>query len=120
MESLLSNGQVVADCAILGGDENLAGFIFSRIALDEAEVLTLVIANRFRNRGLGRGLVKLHIANLNLAGVRSVFLEVAEDNIPAIRLYEGQGFQTIGARNAYYSGPDASRTNALIMKYVMA
>ena len=40
-----------------------------------------------RGRGLARQLLDLHLRRLAGLGVRTVFLEVDEDNEPALRLY---------------------------------
>ena len=41
-----------------------------------------------------------------------IFLEVAETNIAALRLYERAGFARTGRRTGYYAG-----TDALLMEY---
>ena len=119
LDALISGRNVIADCATDGPDETIAGFIISRIALDEAEILTIVVGSKFRNQEIGRALVDHHLFNLNRAGVRSIFLEVAEDNVAALRLYRNQGFQPVGVRKAYYSGVDGVRKSALTMAYLM-
>lgn len=78
------------------------GFIMSRIAADEAEILSVAIAPARRGRGLSGPLLDFHLRNLAGRGVRTVFLEVDEDNAPARRLYSGAGFDEVGRRQGYY------------------
>lgn len=77
-------------------------FLMIRIAFDTAEILTLVTAKTARGQGLGLRL--LDTARLDLRGkaVDTLFLEVAEDNDPALRLYRRAGFRDSGRRKGYY------------------
>ena len=43
--------------------------------------------------------------------VKKIFLDVAEDNLPAIKLYEKSGFHLIHRRKGYYQN---GTTDALI------
>jgi [ribosomal protein S18]-alanine N-acetyltransferase len=78
------------------------GFIMSRMAVDEAEILSVAIAPARRGRGLSRPLLDFHLRSLAGRGVRSVFLEVDEHNEPARRLYDGAGFHEVSRRQGYY------------------
>lgn len=80
----------------------LIGFIMSRRAAGEAEILSVAIAPGWRGRGLSRQLVDLHLRRLAGLGIRAVFLEVGEHNIPACRLYRRAGFNDVGRRQGYY------------------
>lgn len=82
----------------------LIGFILSRIAAGEAEILSIAIAPAWRGRTLARPLLELHLRRLAGLGVRAVFLEVAERNDPACRLYRRAGFREVGRRAGYYQG----------------
>ena len=67
----------------------MVGFILSRMAAGEAEILSVAIAPAWRGRGLSRPLLDFHLRRLAGLGVRTVFLEVDEHNAPARRLYAG-------------------------------
>lgn len=84
------------------------GFIMSRMAADEAEILSVGIAPARRGRGLSRLLLDFHLRNLAGRGVRNVFLEVDEHNEPARRLYRGAGFDEVGRRQSYYENGAAA------------
>jgi ribosomal-protein-alanine N-acetyltransferase len=48
--------------------------------------------------------------------VRTVFLEVEENNQPARRLYERAGFTVVGRRERYYRQDGGEPLNALLMR----
>jgi len=113
---LLAQGDVVADRVIVG--RWLAGFILSRIAAGEAEILSVAVKPARRGKGLGRGLLDQHLRRLAGRGVGTVFLEVAEDNWPARALYRRAGFSDVGRREGYY--PEAKGAAALILRRDLA
>lgn len=100
VHALLTDRAVVAHRVMIR--RNLAGFIISRLAADEAEILSIAIAPARRGRGLSRPLLDFHLRTLAGRGVRTVFLEVDEQNTPARRLYSKAGFREIGRRRGYY------------------
>jgi ribosomal-protein-alanine N-acetyltransferase len=94
----------------------LAGFILSRMAADEAEILSVAVAARRRGRGVARALLDLHLRRLAGLGVRAVFLEVEESNEPARRLYRRAGFREVGRRPGYYPEGGGSALAALVLR----
>jgi [ribosomal protein S18]-alanine N-acetyltransferase len=92
------------------------GFIMSRSAVDEAEILSIVVAKKARRKGVAAQLLISHLACLAQAGAKSLFLEVDELNSAAIALYQQFGFQKVGLRKAYYQREDGSTPAALVMK----
>jgi ribosomal-protein-alanine N-acetyltransferase len=97
---LLIDRAVVAHLATIG--RAMVGFILSRMAAGEAEILSVAIAPAWRGRGFARPLLDLHLRRLAGLGVRAVFLEVDENNEPACRLYRNAGFSEVGVRKGYY------------------
>src|SRR3979490_1209456 len=81
------------------------GFAVSRMAADEAEILSIAVEPSHRGRGLSRNLLLTHLGHLAGRGVRTVFLEVEENNRPARRLYGRAGFGVVGRRERYYQQP---------------
>ena len=118
IERLLVERNVLAHRATIGG--TLAGFIMSRIAADEAEILSVAVARAQRGRGLARALLRLHLGRLAGLGVRGVFLEVGEDNEAARRLYEHAGFEEVGRREAYYAHGAVGNAAALVLRRDLA
>jgi ribosomal-protein-alanine N-acetyltransferase len=99
---LLLEKSVVAHRVMSG--RKFVGFILSRHAAGEAEILSVAIAPAWRGRGASQQLLILHLRRLAGLGVRSVFLEVGEQNTPACRLYRRAGFHEVGRRQGYYDG----------------
>src|SRR5260370_18070627 len=59
---------------------NTIGFAVSRMAADEAEILSIAIAASHRGRGLSRNLLLTHLGHLPGPGWRTVFPEFEENN----------------------------------------
>ena len=98
----------------------LTGFIVSRRALDEAEILTLVVDPRTRRHGCGQRLLTSHLSRLSGLGVTSLFLEVDQANAAALTLYRRHGFVEKGVRKGYYAKSDGTRADALVMRRSLA
>jgi ribosomal-protein-alanine N-acetyltransferase len=94
----------------------IIGFAVSRMAADEAEILSIAVAAGHRGRGLSRDLLLTHLGHLAGRGVRTVFLEVEENNQPARRLYDRTGFAVAGRRERYYREPNGEQLNAVLMR----
>jgi ribosomal-protein-alanine N-acetyltransferase len=92
------------------------GFAVSRMAADEAEILSIAVAPSHRGRGLSRNLLLTHLGHLAGRGVRTVFLEVEENNQAARQLYDRTGFAVMGRRERYYREPDGQQLNAVLMR----
>jgi len=112
-ERLMIERNVVADRAVAG--RRTAGFVISRMAADQAEILSVAVASRDRRRGLARKLLDVHLGRLAGYGVGSVFLEVDEGNAAARRLYAGLRFVQVGRRDRYYTDTDGTGT-ALVLR----
>lgn len=95
--------------------ERLQAFVLISMVVDEAEILTIATDPSAQRRGHARALLQHLIAHLAHKKIRSLFLEVAVDNPPAIALYEGQGFRQVGRRPLYYSRRDGALVDALIL-----
>jgi [ribosomal protein S18]-alanine N-acetyltransferase len=98
----------------------LVGFILSRYAADEAEILSIAVSARRRQRGVAGRLLDLHLRTLAGLGVNTVFLEVDEDNKPARRLYARGGFDEVGRRESYYPHREAGAHAALVLRRDLA
>ena len=114
-ESLLASSACLCEGAFDGDRGPLAGFLLSRRALDEAEILTIAVAPRHRRRGIGRNLLRRQMRRLAESGVKRLFLEVAEDNIAALALYRSLGFREEGRRKGYYRREVGPAATALVL-----
>ncbi len=95
---------------------SLPGFVLSRFAADEAEILTIAVAPEWRRCGIGTLLLAPHLAGLAALRVNRLFLEVDVENIAARALYAGFGFEQVGERKAYYRTADDRLAAALVMR----
>lgn len=121
-EAMLAEHAIVADVLVSQGmfGAIVTGFAISRIAMDEAELLTITLDAEVRGKGLSTRLLTHHAGNLRRAGVETLFLDVAEDNETALALYNRLGFAEIGRRKGYYAGkPGEKRKTALCMKWAL-
>ena len=107
---LLIDKTVIAHRVMTG--RTMIGFILSRLAGGEAEILSIAIAPRQRGRGLARPLLDLHLRRQAGLGARAVFLEVDEHNAAARALYRRAGFYDVGRRQGYYQ----SGASALVLR----
>ena len=119
-ERLLADRLVIGHIARPGGRGSPTGFALSRLVIGEAEILTVVVAPSARKAGLATALMQHHLGRLAGLGAKKVFLEVAEDNGAAIRLYQRYGFSEIGRRNAYYARAGRPAAAAIVMERVLA
>jgi len=113
-ETMLAERNTLVHRLKLG--RKVIGFAVSRMAADEAEILSIAIDAGQRGRGLSRSLLLTHLGHLAGHGVRTIFLEVEENNQPARRLYERAGFSVVGRRERYYRQPGGEQLNALLMR----
>jgi ribosomal-protein-alanine N-acetyltransferase len=114
-ERSLAEKNVLADGLLVGRGAEPVGFIISRRAADEAEILSVALDPAVRGRGHSGRLLDSHLQGLAQAGVRSVFLEVEEGNRPALALYRRRGFREIGRRQGFYTRPDGARVGAITL-----
>ena len=97
---------------------SIIGFCGIKINLDTADLMNIVVRKGFRNLGVGSLLLKSIILfcnnynyNNTTSTISSIFLEVNENNLNAIKLYEKYNFYKISIRKNYYKNQ-----NAIIMK----
>lgn len=102
----------------LAGDHPV-GFVLARSGGGEAEIITICVAPEGRGRGVGQLLLARAMASVAALGADTMFLEVADDNLPAISLYRHCGFVEVGRRTGYYAR-GGSRVDALIWRRDLA
>ncbi|MDR1235761.1 MAG: ribosomal protein S18-alanine N-acetyltransferase [Holosporaceae bacterium] len=96
-------------------EENFVeGFVLCKIVCEEIEIVTFCVLPKFRNRGVGKSLIRSVDDYAKNHSVEKIFLEVSEDNVIAQKIYENFGYKKISERRRYYLTP-TSRKNAIIM-----
>lgn len=69
---------------------------FNRSAGRSGQVLSVAVHSDYRSMGVGKQLMERGLACLKEKGVNTVKLEVRPGNTPALRLYQGFGFEETG------------------------
>ena len=82
-------------------EQPAAGFVMSRGAADEEELLLIAVDPAHRGRGVGTALLHRFIAAAEARGATRLFLEMRDGN-PADSLYRRAGFEPVGRRRNYY------------------
>jgi len=83
-------------------------FIVWRTIADEAEIISIGVAPIARRTGTASALLQIMENDIKQNGVKTIFLEVDDKNIPALELYKKHGFVNTGVRPHYYeNGHDA-------------
>lgn len=90
-------------------DEEPAGYMSMQVVLGEGDIMRVAVLPQYRRHGIGKALLEDCFSSNTLD---RVFLDVRENNTPAIRLYESFDFRSIDIRKKYYANPTE---NALIM-----
>ena len=83
------------------------GFIVYRVAVDEAEIITIGVNPEMRRKGIASAMIAIVEKTIKNQGVKKLFLEVASNNSAGKKLYENCGFNVVGLRPKYYDGVDA-------------
>ena len=94
---------------------SVAGFALLRQAADECEALSLAVTPELRGDGVGGFLFDGVMEQASIAGASKIFLEVAEDNEVARRLYLSRGLVPVGRRPDYYMRKDGTTAAAVTM-----
>jgi ribosomal-protein-alanine N-acetyltransferase len=101
-------------------DSDIYAFVLVSKIMDEAEILTLATDIKARGKGYASKLMQHLTETLYDQGCKKLLLEVAIDNIAALRLYNRLGFETIGLRKNYYKRPNGLTIDAEIMALNLA
>lgn len=104
----------------IDAEDRPLGFLLSLLIIDTVELLTLAVDPAGRRHGTGGLLVRDFLADAKRRGATNAFLEVAEDNIPAISLYKREGFVPEAVRRDYYRRHGNIRVDALVLRHPMA
>ena len=94
----------------------LHGFVIVQFAADEAEILGIAVTKAQRRRGYAASLLQAAIRVCQSRFASCIYLEVAESNTPARKLYEKFGFLVSGRRKNYYRLSGSASETALIMR----
>ncbi|MBR2023354.1 MAG: ribosomal protein S18-alanine N-acetyltransferase [Clostridia bacterium] len=89
-------------------DGQIVGFALTTVLFEDAELPKIAVQPTCRGLGLGKILLCALEKTAKDCGAERMFLEVRAGNIPARKLYEGNGYETLRVRKKYYpDGEDA-------------
>ena len=105
-------------CWVCRVDGEVAGYFVLMLAVDDAHLLTIAVAESHQRRGLGARLLRQAMA-IGLAGrAQTILLEVRLSNVKALAMYRHFGFAQIGVRRGYYPA-DGGREDALVLTHAL-
>ena len=91
------------------------GFLIGRVIDQDAEILNVIIHPDYRRLGKASKLIGTFEKEAKDAGSLRCFLEVAESNSSAKKLYSALGYLKVGQRNNYYKFVDGRKDGAVIL-----
>ena len=91
-------------------------FMYRKTALDEAEIIDIGTIPEERLKGHAEKLFEKGIDLLRAEGVKTIYLEVAEDNHAARRVYRKLGLEDYNRRKNYYHSDENGLVDAILMK----
>jgi ribosomal-protein-alanine N-acetyltransferase len=101
-----------ADLRVISLDGHIAGYhmVLGRLLSRWVRLYSIAVGVGVRGAGLGRRLLDDAEHRAMAAGRRGITLEVRQDNVAAIALYESAGYRRLKALRRYYTdGADAWR-----------
>lgn len=90
---------------------NIIALLSGYFAEGEGDITSVAVDENFRCQGLAQKLIAEFIKNLP-ENTENIFLEVRENNTPAINLYKKCGFEKLSIRKNFYTNP---LENAVVM-----
>ena len=90
----------------------ILGDLFNIEKISEYEILLLYVCKNFRNKGLGKKLIRK--IEKNNSSLKKIYLEVSENNLKGISFYKKINFKKIYKRKNYFSLID-KKNNAFVM-----
>ena len=94
----------------------LNGYLLATMIDDEAEILSIGVTPDRQRQGVGKRLLQRFFEHGTSQNMTRVVLEVAEDNVPAVKLYRDFGFVEFGRRKGYYKQGNR-KIDAIMMKW---
>ena len=99
--------------------DEIVGFVIGRICMDDkpatGHILTLDVSPEHHRKGIGQRLLQEIEKILRNRGVKMCCLEVREDNIAALSLYEKFGYKRVGRLENYYDN-----AHGIVLRRVLA
>lgn len=97
-------------------DNKIIGYCITQVMFDTAEILRIGVSRAYQRQGLAKQILMEVMVFLKKMEVDKLLLEVRNDNLSAIGLYQGFDFKQIHVRKNYYDNKDGTFTDALILQ----
>lgn len=94
----------------------VAGYAFLWVVYEMAHLINIAVAEEYRGRGFGEGLLRHSLEVARGSGAEVLHLEVRVTNAAAIALYHKYGFTVRGRQESYYK----DGTAAFLMEAALA
>jgi ribosomal-protein-alanine N-acetyltransferase len=91
------------------------GYIIIHEGIDTIEIMSIAVDEKAKRKGVGKALLG-YVIDCYGNTYKEIWLEVRDNNTPAISLYRACGFENIGVRKGFYRDETPPR-DALTMKY---
>lgn len=111
VEEELDRHASITLAAVDGGQ--IVGWCCARFVEEEAELLKICVAEKYRRYRCGTELLKVLQHRLQEEGVERIYLEVRSKNEAAVSFYSQLGFTPAGRRISYYTRPS---DDALVLR----
>lgn len=96
--------------------EKVVGYCLYQVMFEQAEILRIGTHPHYQRQGIASKVFCELNKELQRREVENLLLEVRADNVPAIALYEQQGFKIIHRRRNYYQALHQLAIDALVME----
>ncbi len=106
-------------CWVCRVDGELVGYFVLMLAVDDAHLLTISVAEKRQRLGFGARLLRHAMSVARECHATSMLLEVRPSNEKALTMYRHFGFQQIGVRRGYYPAANG-REDALVLTHALA
>lgn len=84
-----------------------AGYISGQMVIDEFNINNVVVKENYRRKGYATALIEKVIERCKAENIKKLYLEVAQSNDAARKLYEKMGFKFSYERKKYYGNQSA-------------
>ena len=91
-------------------DDNIVGFIHATVLYETIDIINIAVEPNYRRKKVASNLFDYLLTEAP-SQVRLITLEVNENNLSAIHLYDKFSFDKLGIRKKYYNG----ESDAIIM-----
>ena len=100
LSSTLNDSNYYYFTAIL--NNAVVGYIAAELLVDHFDLLAIAVVKDFRNQNVATVLLNKLFNLCKELKIDDIFLEVRQNNLSAIALYEKSGFEKINIRKNYY------------------